>query len=57
MLKDPIRWEEGYIIPPTKPGLGIELNEEVATSHPYDGPIFPEMVEHPIVGLNARRAP
>ena len=30
ILKKPIRWEEGYVIPPTEPGLGIELNEEVA---------------------------
>ncbi|MBW1710779.1 MAG: mandelate racemase/muconate lactonizing enzyme family protein, partial [Deltaproteobacteria bacterium] len=37
ILKQPIRWEEGYIIPPTKPGLGVELNEEVAAKHPYTG--------------------
>ena len=33
--KEPIQWEDGYIIPPTKPGLGVELNEEVAARHPY----------------------
>jgi 2-dehydro-3-deoxyphosphogalactonate aldolase len=37
ILKEPIQWEDGYIIPPTKPGLGIELNEEVAAAHPYTG--------------------
>jgi galactonate dehydratase len=37
ILKKPIRWEEGYIIPPTEPGLGIELDEEVASEHPYRG--------------------
>lgn len=37
ILKEPIKWEEGYIIPPSKPGLGIELNEEVANKHPYHG--------------------
>jgi len=37
LLKEPIRWEEGYIIPPTKPGLGIELNEEVVKANPYTG--------------------
>ena len=37
LLKEPIRWEEGYIIPPTKPGLGIELNEEVVAANPYHG--------------------
>jgi len=35
ILKEPLRWEKGYIIPPTKPGLGVELNEEVAERHPY----------------------
>jgi galactonate dehydratase len=29
ILDKPFRWEEGYLIPPDKPGLGIELNEEV----------------------------
>ncbi|MBI2939887.1 MAG: mandelate racemase/muconate lactonizing enzyme family protein [Chloroflexi bacterium] len=38
ILKEPIQWEKGYIIPPTKPGLGVELNEEVAEKHPYIGP-------------------
>lgn len=33
LLKKPIQWEEGYIIPPTEPGLGVELNEEVAAKH------------------------
>ena len=48
ILKKPIRWDHGYIIPPTEPGLGVELNEEVALSHPYSGAIFPEMKEEPI---------
>ncbi|MCL5027022.1 MAG: mandelate racemase/muconate lactonizing enzyme family protein [Chloroflexi bacterium] len=38
ILKEPIRWEKGYIIPPTGPGLGVELNEEVAARHPYIAP-------------------
>lgn len=37
ILKKPIDWEDGYIIPPTGPGLGVELNEEVAAAHPYSG--------------------
>ena len=37
LLKTPIRWEEGYVIPPDEPGLGIELDEAVAESHPYGG--------------------
>jgi 2-dehydro-3-deoxyphosphogalactonate aldolase len=35
ILKKPMQWEEGYIIPPTAPGLGVELDEEVAARHPY----------------------
>ena len=35
LLKKPIRWEEGYVIPSTEPGLGIELDEAVAAAHPY----------------------
>ncbi len=35
ILKEPVRWEKGYIIPPDKPGLGVELNEEVALKNPY----------------------
>lgn len=36
ILKSPIRWEDGYVIPSTEPGLGVELNEDVARAHPYD---------------------
>ena len=35
ILKQPIQWEDGYIIPPTAPGLGIELDEEVAANHRF----------------------
>jgi len=49
ILKDPIRWEEGYIIPPTKPGLGVELDEEVAAMHPYAGKrLHLEMLDKPV---------
>ena len=37
VLKSPVRWEDGYVIPSTEPGLGVELNEEVARAHPYEG--------------------
>jgi L-alanine-DL-glutamate epimerase-like enolase superfamily enzyme len=37
LLTKPIRWENGYIIPPTEPGLGVELNEAVALANPYVG--------------------
>ena len=35
ILLEPFEWEEGYIVPSTRPGLGVELNEEVAAKHPY----------------------
>ena len=37
ILRRPIQWEDGYVIPPTEPGLGVELDEEVALGHPYGG--------------------
>ena len=49
ILKTPIRWEDGYVIPPAAPGLGVELNEEVALAHPYEGKqLHLEMVEEPV---------
>ncbi len=32
-----ISFENGFIIPPTEPGLGVDLNEEIALAHPYTG--------------------
>jgi galactonate dehydratase len=37
ILKKPINWQHGYVIPPTEAGLGVELNEEFALRHPYRG--------------------
>ena len=37
LLDTPIRWEDGYVIPSERPGLGHELNEEVASANPYKG--------------------
>jgi len=37
IIKKPIRWEKGYIIPPTEAGLGIELDEEVMKKYPVKG--------------------
>ena len=48
VLINPICWDDGYIIPPKTPGLGVELNEEVALNNPYNGGIFPKMEEQPI---------
>ena len=49
ILKEPIKWEDGYIFPPTAPGLGVELDEEVAAQHPYTGDrLHLEMVDVPV---------
>jgi galactonate dehydratase len=49
ILKEPLQWEAGYLIPPTKPGLGVELDEEVAANHPYQGKdLHLEMIQKPI---------
>ncbi|MEE9588278.1 MAG: mandelate racemase/muconate lactonizing enzyme family protein [Hyphomicrobiaceae bacterium] len=49
ILKTPVRWEEGYVIPPEAPGLGVELDEDVAAAHPYEGrQLHLEMLEEPV---------
>jgi len=32
-----IDWQDGYITPPTAPGLGVELNDAVIAANPYTG--------------------
>jgi len=50
LLMKPIVWDEGYVIPPTTPGLGVELNEAVALAHPYvgDTKLHLEMADRPL---------
>jgi galactonate dehydratase len=49
ILKEPIRWEDGYVVVPSAPGLGVELNEEVAARHPYTGKaLHLEMLDRPV---------
>jgi len=49
LLRKPVRWEEGYVIPPTEPGLGVELNEAVIAKFPYTGDrLHLEMADEPI---------
>ncbi len=50
ILKKPIQWEDGYVIPPSGPGLGVELNEEVAAANPYTGTaLHLEMLGTPVI--------
>ena len=37
LLTKSLVWEDGYLLPSTEPGLGIELNEDVADAHPWNG--------------------
>ncbi len=37
LLRKPIRWEEGHVLPPSEPGLGVELDEAVVAANPYRG--------------------
>ena len=50
LLKQPIRFERGFVIPPEAPGLGVELDEDVALAHPYRGSqLHLEMTQHPVL--------
>jgi L-alanine-DL-glutamate epimerase-like enolase superfamily enzyme len=49
ILETPMHWEDGWVIPPTTPGLGVVLNEDVARAHPYQGDeLHLDMAEEPI---------
>ena len=49
ILKTPMQFEDGHVIPPTASGLGIELNEDVAAANPYTGDMLHlEMTQHPV---------
>jgi galactonate dehydratase len=54
ILKKPLTWEQGYMLPPTEPGLGIELNESVLEDNPYTtgGRLHLEMCQTPLSSDN-----
>jgi len=52
ILKRPMRWEDGCVIVPDAPGLGVELNEEVALAHPYTGTDLHLVPRFGPVGIN-----
>ncbi len=35
VLTTAIQWENGYVIVPTEPGLGVDIDESIALAHPY----------------------
>ena len=36
-IGDTIAFDEGYLLPPETPGLGIDFNEALARAHPFEG--------------------
>ncbi|MEO3416248.1 mandelate racemase/muconate lactonizing enzyme family protein [Roseovarius sp. CAU 1744] len=48
LIKNSIRIENGFILPPEAPGLGIEIDEDLARANPYTGTgLHLEMQEAP----------
>ena len=49
-LKSSITWEEGYVIPSSEPGLGVELDDEAIAASPYTGSkLHLDLVHEPVV--------
>ena len=49
ILAKPMCWEDGYVIPSSEPGIGVDLNVEVAKAHPYNGKLLHlTMAESPV---------
>ncbi|MEM7333489.1 MAG: mandelate racemase/muconate lactonizing enzyme family protein, partial [Chloroflexota bacterium] len=57
VIKKPLTWEAGYMVAPTEPGLGIELNEDVVLAHPYTtgGRLHLEMCQVPLSSDNQKK--
>jgi len=36
-------WADGYLLPPTRPGLGIEFDREAAKAHPFQMAELPHL--------------
>ena len=48
LIRNTITWEDGFIVPPCTPGLGIDFDENLARAHPYTGTgLHLEMQEAP----------
>jgi L-alanine-DL-glutamate epimerase-like enolase superfamily enzyme len=50
VLNSTIDWQDGYIIPPTEPGLGVELNDAMIAANPYtETALHLDMAQEPVV--------
>ncbi len=48
LIRNSITWDDGFIIPPSAPGLGVDVDEDLARAHPYTGTrLHLEMQEAP----------
>jgi len=56
VLKQPLTWEQGYLLAPDAPGLGIELDEQQLEAHPYQsgGRLHLEMCQAPLASDNQK---
>ena len=56
ILLKPLHWENGYLVAPAEPGLGIELNDIVVEAHPYTsgGRLHLEMCQTPLPSDNRK---
>jgi len=36
ILKKPIQWKDGFVIPSKEPGLGLEIDEKIINKYPYE---------------------
>ena len=56
LIRGGIAWEDGFILPPEAPGLGIEFDEALARAHPYTGSrLHLEMQEAPCDYVHGNR--
>ena len=55
VVKRPLEWEDGYLHPPTTPGLGVELDLDVISAHSYEdrgGRLHLDMTQTPVPSDN-----
>lgn len=55
VVQQPLPWEDGYLVRPTMPGLGIELDLDTIAAHPYEdrgGRLHLDMTQTPVPSDN-----
>ncbi len=56
IIKQPLVWDEGFLLAPSEPGLGVELNHDVVRAHPYTtgGRLHLEMTQSAVDSANTK---